>query len=1151
MLHLRRTAVALCVGGALAGCGAGHDPPTESLDEAPVVAIERLVAAVPRARVERSSAGSVARVYGTRLASGATPADAAEEFMRRHGAVLGLQPGDLEPGAAATPDAGGGPPVIPVKYDKRRRRFEFLLMKFSQQRNGVPVYGADVGMLVRNEPGHPLVHVSSRAKALGTFAPRLRGAAVDAVQARAAVRSPAARRLYEASAVAAARSPLTDFTEADPVIWAGDELAPAAPVLAATFIGELPARAGGQPQKWRFVVDAATGAVLHQESLIHFDTVSGQVSGEGTVGIVAPQCAGTAAVPLPDAQVRIVGGSSAFGDEDGHFTLESSSLDPVTVESTLVGRYFRVSDRVSSRDALLSMSVTPPATADFLHEAGDEFSLAQVNGYLNATQVREWLLDVHPEYPTIHSQLGFPVNVNLTGGYCPGNAWYDYSSINFCQASSGYANTSFAGVSHHEYGHHIVTSGGSGQGAYGEGMSDTIAMLIADDPGLGYGFFFNQCSAPLRSADNDCQYSATTCSTCGSAVHSCGQLLAGAVWSIRNQLAQSHPETYREILANLVVNSVLLHTGTSINHQIPIDFLTLDDDDGNLDNGTPHRAQICAGFEAHGLLCPPLAQGLAVEPGPNFVAQGDPGGPFQPASHTYSIENYGPGTIDYGVSVDVPWLTVPVPSGSLEEGASASVVVHLTAAANELPVGVYTGTVSFQNLTDHLGDATRTVTLRVGGPQLLYSWDMDVDPGWTAQGQWQYGVPLGQQGDPSSGHTGSHVYGYNLAGTYPPSLPETHLTTAAIDCSNLSEVQLKFRRWLCIEPSYWDHAYVRVSNDGVNWMTIWQNPTSTIVDQQWVEQEFDISAVAAGQSTVYVRWTMGATDSVVQYCGWNIDDVEIWGTQLPPTSCTTDAECDDGLYCNGAEACQAGVCVSGTPVACDDGVACTVDSCDEVSDACVHAPNDAVCDNGTFCDGAELCDPVSGCVAGAPVQCDDGIACTIDACDEGMQGCSHTPDHAVCDNGLFCDGEETCSTESGCISGPSPCQGACDEIEQTCEAGACATDGDCADGDYCNGAETCVAGSCQAGTPWGQACYDAVPLAKHQQSGSFETTGEKWFVVTDAIYGWQASEVAGRTIRVNGVVVTPGQMPLPAPIDGKRYFHFSAGDRPWASWSFW
>src|SRR5690554_4202202 len=62
MLHLRRTAVALCVGGALAGCGAGHDPPTESLDEAPVVAIERLVAAVPRARVERSSAGSVARV---------------------------------------------------------------------------------------------------------------------------------------------------------------------------------------------------------------------------------------------------------------------------------------------------------------------------------------------------------------------------------------------------------------------------------------------------------------------------------------------------------------------------------------------------------------------------------------------------------------------------------------------------------------------------------------------------------------------------------------------------------------------------------------------------------------------------------------------------------------------------------------------------------------------------------------------------------------------------------------------------------------------------------------------------------------------------------------------------------------------------------
>lgn len=1152
MLFIQRTAIVLCVGVALSACGAGDDPQRDSSERPQATAIEQLAAALPQARVERTKAGPVSRVYGTRLASGVTPSDSAEEFMRRHGAVLGVQPEELEPGGDGTSGEEGGPAAIPVKYDERAKRFEFLLLKFHQHRGGVPVYGADVGMLVRNEPGHPLVHVASRAKALGAFSPRLRGAPVDRARARAAVREGAARRRFERSAAAAARVPLTRFTEAEPVIWAGDDGSPAVPVLAATFIGERPAAAGDPPQKWRFVLDAETGAVLHQESLIHFESVTGQVSGSATLGAVAPQCADTAPAPLAHAEVRIAGGATTFGDADGQYTLESSSVEPITVESALAGRYFRVTDQDTSRNALLSLSVTPPASADFHHAGADVFSLAQVNGYQQSMQVRSWLLDVHPEYPTIHSQLSFPVNVNRTGGYCPGNAWYDYSSINFCVAGSGYANTSFASVNHHEYGHHIVSTGGSGQGPYGEGMSDTIAMLIADDPGLGYGFYEAQCSSPLRTADNECQYSATSCSTCGSGSHSCGQLLSGAVWSIRNQLAQSHPETYREILSNLVVNSVLLHTGTSIDAQIPIDFLTLDDDDGNLDNGTPHRAQICAGFEAHGLDCPPLLTGLGVHSETDFASQGDPGGPFVPENHAYTIENYGPGALDYAVTVDVPWLAVQGGAGVLDEGETANVDVALTGAAAELPEGTHIGTVSFQNTTDHVGDATRTVTLRVGGPKLRYSWNMDVEPGWSAQGQWQHGAPLGSSGDPSSGYTGSNVYGYNLAGPYPANLPETHLTTDVIDCSELSEVQLKFRRWLCIEPSYWDHAYVRVSTDGVAWTTVWQNSTGTIDDRGWIDQEFDISSVAAGQPTVYVRWTMGTTDGVVQYCGWNIDDVEIWGTGPTQTGCVTSAECDDGLHCNGTEVCQAGVCAPGDAVVCDDGVACTVDACDEASDACAHSPNDALCENGSFCDGAEVCDAALGCTAGTPVQCNDGVACTVDLCDDDLQACSHAPDHSICDNGLFCDGAETCSTEDGCVPGSDPCSGGiCDEAAQACSGGGCSTDSDCSDGEFCNGAEACLAGSCQAGTDWGQACYDATPLARNQQSGSFETTGEKWFTVSEAPYGWQASEVTGRTIRVNGVVVTPGQMPLPAAVDGKWHFHFSAGARPWASWSFW
>lgn len=51
-------------------------------------------------------------------------------------------------------------------------------------------------------------------------------------------------------------------------------------------------------------------------------------------------------------------------------------------------------------------------------------------------------------------------------------------------------------------------------------------------------------------------------------------------------------------------------------------------------------------------------------------------------------------------------------------------------------------------------------------------------------------------------------------------------------------------------------------------------------------------------------------------------------------TCTGSAQCDDGLFCNGAETCVDSVCTPGTPVACDDGIACTQDRCSEDTQAC-------------------------------------------------------------------------------------------------------------------------------------------------------------------------------------------------------------------------
>ncbi|GEM_PF-3217412 len=156
---------------------------------------------------------------------------------------------------------------------------------------------------------------------------------------------------------------------------------------------------------------------------------------------------------------------------------------------------------------------------------------------------------------------------------------------------------------------------------------------------------------------------------------------------------------------------------------------------------------------------------------------------------------------------------------------------------------------------------------------------LDSNPLWTAQGQWAFGVPTGSEGDPTSGYTGSNVYGYNLNGSYPNNLAETYLTTPPIDCTGAQGTILRFWKWLGVESATWDHASVQISNNGSTWTTIWDHTGSSFQDSAWSQMEFDVSAVADNQASFYIRWVMGATDGSVVYSGWNIDDIQLYASQ--------------------------------------------------------------------------------------------------------------------------------------------------------------------------------------------------------------------------------------------------------------------------------
>ena len=194
------------------------------------------------------------------------------------------------------------------------------------------------------------------------------------------------------------------------------------------------------------------------------------------------------------------------------------------------------------------------------------------------------------------------------------------------------------------------------------------------------------------------------------------------------------------------------------------------------------------------------------------------------------------------------------------------------------------------------------------------------------------------------------------------------------------------------------------------------------------------------------------------------------------TNTPDDTLCDNSLFCDGVEICDALLDCQPGADPCDDGVACTLDTCDEISDACTNAPDDTACGNGLFCDGAEICDAVLGCQSGTD-PCDDGVACTVDTCDEVANACGNTVDDTLCDDGLFCNGTETCDAALDCQPGTDPCDDGvactvdvCDEVANAC--GNTADDTLCDDGLFCNGAETCDAAlDCQAGT---NPCDDGV-----------------------------------------------------------------------------
>ncbi|MBP47926.1 MAG: hypothetical protein CMH53_08290, partial [Myxococcales bacterium] len=182
--------------------------------------------------------------------------------------------------------------------------------------------------------------------------------------------------------------------------------------------------------------------------------------------------------------------------------------------------------------------------------------------------------------------------------------------------------------------------------------------------------------------------------------------------------------------------------------------------------------------------------------------------------------------------------------------------------------------------------------------------------------------------------------------------------------------------------------------------------------------------------------------------------------------------CDDKDPCTVNDTCAAGVCLSGAAKTCDDNNPCTTDVCDQATGGCKQSPaGGGACNDGDYCTLQDKCNEQGGCEAGKAKNCDDGKACTIDSCDPANGKCTskQVGQGTICDDGSFCTIGDKCDALGVCQPGQkvncvdnNPC------TVDTCVAqtGQCAfqsfPDGAmCDDGDICSTSDSCLGGLCK------------------------------------------------------------------------------------------
>ncbi|MCH7701134.1 MAG: hypothetical protein IID37_05560, partial [Planctomycetes bacterium] len=405
----------------------------------------------------------------------------------------------------------------------------------------------------------------------------------------------------------------------------------------------------------------------------------------------------------------------------------------------------------------------------------------------------------------------------------------------------------------HEYGHFIVEQHNLSHGSFGEGIGDSVASMLYDDPGTGEDFF-GPGQGPLRTAEDVINY------PCSGPIHTCGQTLSGVWWQIRLGLGDlMGEEAGLSLTQQMYTDWMEITNGGSGNdsaHPVTaIEVLTIDDDDADIDNGTPNFDIICDAFASRNIDCPELnllsfeypngRPDLLVPNAETIIAVNIVGISGDPAP--------GTGTVSYSIDGG-EFTTVAMAEGNPNEYEATLPGLD---CVQTLDYYFSVETTGGSQIDDPEGAPNPAFfAVAAEGQEVVVALDFEVNADWTVEsdvelfnGAWERAVPAGNgdRGDPLTDFDGSGKCYVTGDGAFEDvSGGATNLRSAQYDLTALADPQVSYARWYSNSSGNFPEAdifVVRVSDDGgMSWVDLEVvGPTGGEVHGGWFVKTFRIA----------------------------------------------------------------------------------------------------------------------------------------------------------------------------------------------------------------------------------------------------------------------------------------------------------------------